>query len=104
MKLVRCGRNEIDAHGVGDAYQVGQHVSQLLADPSSEWFIVGLGSRFVGREPLEQLAELTDLADEGEDQGLGVVEPGPIAFRNEFAERRVKGVEVGHGASMTDSI
>ena len=35
VKLVRCGRNEIDADGVGEAYQVGQHVSQFVADPSA---------------------------------------------------------------------
>ena len=40
----------------------------------------------VSGEPLEQLGQLADLAYEGEDQGLRIMELAPVAFLGEHPQ------------------
>src|SRR4051812_21336105 len=85
-ELVAGGGRDVDAEDVGEAQQVHQDVRDLLAGPRPAAGVREPRDGGVGGDPLEQLRELTDLADEGEDQRLRVLEALPVSLDAELPD------------------
>jgi hypothetical protein len=98
--LALRGGGEINAENVRQQHQVEQHVSHLLARPGPERVTRRERPGVGGREPLEQLGELADLADQGQEHRLGVVELPPVPVFGEFPHAVTENLEIWHASRI----
>ena len=70
-------------------------------NPTPQRLVLHAVSRGIRRQPLEQLCELTHLADQSENQRLRIMELSPVAFLGERAHAVSQLDQIRHAASMT---
>jgi hypothetical protein len=93
------GGRQVHVEDVGEPQQVDEHVRHLLAGAGPAGRLREPLDGTVGREPLEQLRELADLADERQDERLRVLELLPVALGAELPHQpgQLRDLRFRHG-------